>query len=194
MPGGEEPGLLEHIVVEQPLELGEIRHAIEDVGGSTIGLGTARHHATLLAQAAELRQMRRTKRQPALVVVGRAGEADVDDHARTSLSALARPRPTVSHAARISSQVVASTSMPSRSRVSRASRSGSPGTSTGAFGSAAGEALTNSTNPSTSRPNQSAPAKRAGSIRIESMLLMIPPRRGLPGWMLGPPDSVVARS
>ena len=56
--------------------------------------------------------------------------------------ARARVTPTCSPATRISSHVVASTSMPVRDRSARASRSGSPGTSTGASGSAGGEAFT----------------------------------------------------
>jgi hypothetical protein len=78
---GEEPGLLEDVVVQHPLELREIGDAIEDVGGRAVGLGTAGHHAALGAQRGELREMRGAVGQAALVVVRRAGEADVHDHA-----------------------------------------------------------------------------------------------------------------
>src|SRR6185503_9921143 len=94
--------------------------------------------------------------------------------------------PKLAAACTISSHVVGSTSMPSRSRFSRARRSGSPGTSTGAPASAGGEAFTYATKPSVSRRNQSRPAKRAGSISTVNMLLMTPPSRGLAGWMVGP--------
>src|SRR5438105_4745469 len=95
--GDEEPGALELVVRDQPLQLGAVGHAIEDVGGAAIRFRPSGDDAALVAQRGELREVGGAVPQSACVVIPGTGEAHVEDHnpkyARLSRSSPSSSRP-----------------------------------------------------------------------------------------------------